>query len=81
MTRIIKNLRAALVKIDFHYNGQLFSVEHVKRVAEMDETRDMKLALNLKLSDVETGHFQKMKVIGAKHVLKWPGKYKRAITM
>ena len=53
----------------------------MKRVAEMDETRDMKLAPNLKLSDVETGHFQKMKVIGAKHVLKWPGKYKRAITM
>ena len=61
--------------------GELFSVEHVKRVTEMDETRDMKLAPNLKLSDVQTGHFQKMKVIGTKHVLKWRGKYKRAITM
>ena len=65
---IIKNLRAAFVKMDFRYNGKLFSVEHVKRVAEMDETRDMKLAPNLKLSDMETGHFQKMKVSSAMHV-------------
>ena len=65
--------------MDFHYNGKLLSVEHVKRVAEMDETRDMKLALYLKLSDVETGNFQQMKVSGAMHVLKWPGNYKRAI--
>ena len=65
--------------MDFHYNGKLFLVEHVKRVTEMDETRDTKLALNLNLSDVETGHFQKMKVSGAMHVLIWPGKYNRTI--
>ena len=59
--------------------GELFSVEHVKRVTEMDETRDMKLAPNLKLSDMETGHFQKMKESGAMHVLMWPSMYKRTI--
>ena len=58
---ITKNLRAAFVKMDFSYNGKLFSVERVKHVAESDETSDLKLAPNLKLSDVETGHFQKMK--------------------
>ena len=42
-----------------------FSVEHVKHVAELDETRDLKLAPDLKLSDVEMGHFQKMKVSNA----------------
>ena len=40
----------------------------MKHVAELDETRDLKLAPNLKLSDVETGHFQKMKVINTMHV-------------
>ena len=35
----------------------------------MDETRDLKLAPNLKLSDVETGHFQRMIVSSAMHVL------------
>ena len=59
--------------------GKLFSVEHVKHVAEMDETRGMKLAPNLKLSDVETGHFQKMRESGAVHALMWPGMYKRTI--
>ena len=54
--------------MDFHYNGKLFLVEHVKRVTEMDETRDTKLALNLNLSDVETGHFQKMKASSTMHV-------------
>ena len=34
----------------------------------MDETRDLKFAPNLKLSDVETGHFQRMKVSSAMHV-------------
>ena len=48
--------------------GKLFSVEHVKHVAEMDETRDLKFARNLKLSDVETGHFQRLKVSSAMHV-------------
>ena len=43
-------------------------VEHVKHVAELDETRDLKLAPDLKLSDKETGHFQKMKVINTTHV-------------
>ena len=37
----------------------------MKHVAELDETRDLKLAPDLKLSDVETGHFQKMKVSNA----------------
>ena len=32
----------------------VFSVEHVIHVAELDETRDLKLAPDLKLSDVQT---------------------------
>ena len=34
----------------------------------MDETRDLKLAPNLKLSDVKKGHFQKIKVSSVMHV-------------
>ena len=40
----------------------------MKHVAELDETTDLKLAPNLQLRDVETGHFQKMKVSRAMHV-------------
>ena len=34
----------------------------------MDEIRDLKFPPNLKLSDVETGHFQRIKVSSAMHV-------------
>ena len=63
VAHITKNLRVAFVKMDFSYNGKLFSVERVKHEAESDETSDLKLAPNLKLSYVETGHFQKMKAM------------------
>lgn len=65
---VIKNLKSALCKHNFHYKGKIFSIQSVKHVVKHDQERDLKLAPKLKLADIDSGHFDKMKVSGATHV-------------
>lgn len=66
---LIKNLKAALCRGDIKYKEMSFSIQPaVKALAEYDQSRDFKQAPKLQLSDIQAGHFAKMKVSGAIHL-------------
>ena len=65
---LVKNLKAALCKGDFCVGDRTISIKPVEHLAKHDAVRDLKLAPKLKLSDLKSGHFDKMKVSGALHV-------------
>lgn len=65
---LIKNLKAALCKLDIKLDGKSFSVRPIQKVALHGEFRDLKLAPKLSSDDLKSGHFAKMKVSSAMHV-------------
>lgn len=65
---VVKNLRTALCKYDFKIDDKVVSMKPVEYLAKHDQNRELKLAPKLKVGDIHSSHFDKMKVGCALHV-------------
>lgn len=66
---LIKNLKSALCKNVICLENQIISIEPVKTLANFEAEKKLNLAPSLKLSHIESSHFDKMKVSSALHVI------------
>jgi len=66
---LIKNLKSAFCRYDITTpDGRHISAKRLTALIAHDESRDLQLAPNLKSNDIDSTHFQKMKVSSALHV-------------